>query len=929
MNNFNKLEKALKSFLKTKISITTATVVGVLITGGLSFAQDIKPINIEHKEKTVVNEKGTTVQWIRTENKKAEDGIHEIPFDNIKVINNGDIKFEINGVEDQKTHGIRINAKNVEIENNGTITGERKGDRNKIVGIEAIADEKGKIVNNGTINIKNPANKVQQGIGILTQGKNITVENNGVISVAGKGTGVQTDGNFINNSTGIIDLSQAKNSTAILGYNSKIENKGTIKLAVNNTNNKAIITHGDIGNAINNGKIIITDKTAEQLKDFNSNTLFNGIVVNKGMLVGSDGKSISQKNDIVLSDKVNSETLNKVASENKDSRLVISFPTTIEGSKETIKVDSLNIGNKLTITDKDSNSTKFDGTTINLDKNGGIDIGNSSSLSLNNTTINGDSENKSDIAFKNDNSNLILKDTTINGNIGENNTNNGSIQASGKNNISGNINVKTLDITDGNFNYNSGNLNAKTINIGSDSTPKILAVDSKSVDNSALLSLNKDTTISKGSNITLKTDGILGLQFGEKGENALANSSDVTINGSGNILLDTSTLNVAEKNIDIGKNKISDVKFITNLDKTDGVYKVETTTASDNSIEKVTLKYNQNLYTDNLALSSFNNAALSSNLLFANTDLNARRTQQEKLYYGNIYSETVKSTYSAIKTNENLLRETGKIAEIGKWTATGNGVYNKYSYDRHDYKTTSETSGLLGVMEYGLDDTTSIGVALSGANQNIKAASGDADGTSIYLGTFMKKDIGNYKFNTGLGYQYNNYDANNTTGTLRSSDSYNSNSVSVFSEVKYIVDLNDNLTFQPKAKLGYTYINQDDASDSAFGVKNTNLSTFDIELGGDFLKTFALENGNLELKLGTSYVRLFGDTDKDFDGVFTKDGSKTNIKGAMLEKDLAKFDFSINLNRESGIFYNAGANYQVGSNNTRDYSIKLGAGYKF
>lgn len=922
MNNLICFEKFFKSSLKSKISITTATIVGFLITGSLAIAQDQQgQITIEKDGQVIVNKKDNTIEWIRT--KESND----TSFDNIKVVNDGNINFKVTGLEDKITHGIRVNAKNIEITNNGTITGNREGERNKIIGVEAIATEKGKVINNGNISVKNTSDINQQGIGILTQGKNITVENNGVISVAGKGTGVQTDGNFINNSTGIIDLSQAKNSTAILGYNSKIENKGTIKLAVDNTNNKAIITHGDTGNAINNGKIIITDKTAEQLKDFNSNTLFNGIIVNKGMLVGSDGKSISQKNDIVLSDKVNSETLNKVASENKDSRLVISSPTTIEGSKETIKVDSLNIGNKLTITDKDSNSTKFDGTTINLDKNGGIDIGNSSSLSLNNTTINGDSENKSDIAFKNDNSNLILKDTTINGNIGDSNSI-GSIQTSGKNNVSGNINVKTLDITDGNFNYNSGNLNAKTINIGSDSIPKTLAVDSKSVDNSALLSLNKDTTINSKSVINLKTDGILGLQFGEKGENALTNSSDVTINGSGNILLDTSALNVAEKNIDIGKNKISDVKFITNLDKTDGVYKVETKT-QNGSISEVTLKYNQNLYTDNLALSTFNNAALSSNLLFANTDLNARRTQQEKLYYGNIYSETVKSTYSTIKTNENLLRETGKIAETGKWTATGNGVYSKYSYDRYNYNTTSETSGLLGIMEYGLDDSTSIGVAFSGANQNIKAASGDADGTSLYLGTFLKKDIGNYKFNTGLGYQYNNYDANNETGTLRSSDSYNSNSLSVFSEVKYVVDLNDNLTFQPKAKLGYTYINQDNTNDSAFGVKNADLSTFDFELGGDFLKNITLDNGNLELKLGTSYVRLFGDTDKDFSGVFAKDGSSTNIKGAMLEKDLAKFDFSIKLDRESGIFYNTGVTYQVGSNNTRDYSIKLGAGYKF
>lgn len=69
-------------------------------------------------------------------------------------------------------------------------------------------------------------------------------------------------------------------------------------------------------------------------------------------------------------------------------------------------------------------------------------------------------------------------------------------------------------------------------------------------------------------------------------------------------------------------------------------------------------------------------------------------------------------------------------------------------------------------------------------------------------------------------------------------------------------------------------------------------------------------------------------TDK-FTGSFAGSTGSFDVLGAELSEDTAKFDLGVEVSKDNGVFYNLGGTLRVGSDNTRDYGVKLGAGYKF
>ena len=285
--------------------------------------------------------------------------------------------------------------------------------------------------------------------------------------------------------------------------------------------------------------------------------------------------------------------------------------------------------------------------------------------------------------------------------------------------------------------------------------------------------------------------------------------------------------------------------------------------------------------------------------------------------------------------NEEAVLSLARKSEVGKWTAEGKALYSKDEYDRNgtvgDYSSEIESTGLMAAFGYGLNETTTAGVAFSGVKQDVDTDTGSADADLFYLGVYGNKVYGNYDFTAGLGYQFGEYEADNTITNVHSSDKYDSKALSGYVQGRYTADLGDGLSLQPRVRLGYTYVEQDDTRDSYFGVSDTEISTFDAEFGLDTVKSVQLEKSKVDVKFGVSYVRTMGDTDDEFTGRFygATASEGFDVLGAELAENVVKFNLGAEVTNENGFFYNGGLTYEFGSNDTDAYGVNVGVGYKF
>ena len=284
--------------------------------------------------------------------------------------------------------------------------------------------------------------------------------------------------------------------------------------------------------------------------------------------------------------------------------------------------------------------------------------------------------------------------------------------------------------------------------------------------------------------------------------------------------------------------------------------------------------------------------------------------------------------------NEEAVLSLARKSEVGKWTAEGKALYSKDEYDRNgtvgDYSSEIESTGLMAAFGYGLNETTTAGVAFSGVKQDVDTDGGSADADLFYLGLYGNKVVGNYDFTAGLGYQFGEYEAdNNILGTT--GDKYDSKALSGYVQGRYTADLGDGLSLQPRARLGYTYVEQDDTRDSYFGVSDAEISTFDAEFGLDTVKSIQLEKSKVDVKFGVSYVRTMGDTDDEFTGRFygATASEGFDVLGAELAENVVKFNLGAEVTNENGFFYNGGLTYEFGSDDTEAYGVTAGVGYKF
>lgn len=351
----------------------------------------------------------------------------------------------------------------------------------------------------------------------------------------------------------------------------------------------------------------------------------------------------------------------------------------------------------------------------------------------------------------------------------------------------------------------------------------------------------------------------------------------------------------------------------------------------------------------------------------ANTTLLDDKTEEESLgglltildqiYVNNPYAYTLKSSrdslklfednmsYLTIKPKKDEVIVQGKAIYTGVKNDSSASGKNHYGFDtgHRNYKTTINTVGGLATFEYGLSDKSSVGFVFGGNNQDVKfKGSSKIKGNSLYLGTFAKTDIKNFKFMSGVGYQYTSADADrkvsNRYDSFSTGDKYDINSLNAFVEVKYIYSVEQDWTVEPKVRLSYYYIDQDKVNEGytpgqiSMKTDKVNSNTADAEIGVDFVKSLYLNNGKLKNILSLGIINTIGDKSKELNGYILgkeKDGKRFDIQGVELPKTSGKVSYNVELEQTNGMIYTAGVSLEFAKDYNRNVNATIGIGYKF
>ena len=340
-----------------------------------------------------------------------------------------------------------------------------------------------------------------------------------------------------------------------------------------------------------------------------------------------------------------------------------------------------------------------------------------------------------------------------------------------------------------------------------------------------------------------------------------------------------------------------------------------------------------------------------------NESLSELLTILDQIYANNPYAYTLKSSrdslklfednlsYLTIKPKKDEMIVQGKSIYTGVKNDSSDSGKNYYGFDtsHRNYKTTTNIVGGLASFEYGLSDKTSVGVVLGGNNQDINfKGSSKIKGNSLYLGTFTKTDISNFKFMSGIGYQYTSADTerkvSNRYDSFSTGDKYDINSLNAFVEAKYVYNAEQDWTVEPKVRLSYFYIDQDKTNEGytpgqiSMKTDAVNSNTADIEVGVDFVKSLYLNNGKLKNILSLGVIKTIGDKSKELSGYILgkeQDGKKFDIQGVELPKTTGKVSYNLELEQINGMIYTAGVGLEFAKDYNRNINVTVGVGYKF
>ena len=309
-------------------------------------------------------------------------------------------------------------------------------------------------------------------------------------------------------------------------------------------------------------------------------------------------------------------------------------------------------------------------------------------------------------------------------------------------------------------------------------------------------------------------------------------------------------------------------------------------------------------------------------------------------YYtaGTVVTKNIIDSYSSAVENF------GRRAEKGEWIAEGKFINSDTEFDGgskvRGYE--GDINSAVAMVEYGVSDTTSYGVAFGGGDTEVDInGGGKLDGNNYYVGAYMKHRTTNgVDVVANVGFVKSDLDSKlsndfkltegkvDISGSSLVDGTADSNALAVSLRGRKDFQVTDSIKLQPNLGARVTMISQDEASnpDMGFEVKAQDIFVVEGIVGFDVAKEFALADGKVELRAGVEYTAL--SSNQDHDAEYTLYGSKIELEDSELASTVGNAHVGVNYEHENGVGFN-GKYEMMWSDSGDDSRITAGVSYRF
>ena len=218
----------------------------------------------------------------------------------------------------------------------------------------------------------------------------------------------------------------------------------------------------------------------------------------------------------------------------------------------------------------------------------------------------------------------------------------------------------------------------------------------------------------------------------------------------------------------------------------------------------------------------------------------------------------------------------GRKAGAGEWLAFGKYLSSDTEFDGGSSSRgyDGDITGTVGMLEYGVNDTTSYGVVFGKGDTKVDInGGGKLDGDNTYVGGYVKHTTeGGIELLGNIGFTKSDLDAKFNSFTsvgdvdysMISDGSSNADAITLSLKAKKPYSITETLRVEPMLGARYTLINQDavESSDMNFRIDARDVTVLEGVAGADLVKDFSVANGKLSLKTGVE-VSLLSISDSD------------------------------------------------------------------
>lgn len=357
--------------------------------------------------------------------------------------------------------------------------------------------------------------------------------------------------------------------------------------------------------------------------------------------------------------------------------------------------------------------------------------------------------------------------------------------------------------------------------------------------------------------------------------------------------------------------------------------------ASEFGLEKYTAIYDTVLanLTQNKELTDAINYYDDSKLV----DMIKGTDNKASAFYTTGYAVTKDVTDMYMDTVESF----GRKAGAGEWLAFGKYLSSDTEFDGGSSSRgyDGDITGTVGMLEYGVNDTTSYGVVFGKGDTEIDiTGGGKLDGDNTYIGGYVKHTTeGGIELLGNIGFTKSDLDAKFKSFTsvgdvdysMISDGSSDADAITLSLKAKKPYSISETLRVEPMLGARYTLINQDavESSDMNFRIDARDVTVLEGMAGADLVKDFSVASGKLSLKTGVE-VSLLSVSDSD-DARYTLYGNEIALVN---EEEIADSKVSAHVGfgyeHENGV--GVDANYKFIWTDKGDSSrAEVGLSYRF